>query len=75
MGRRIVKYTERDFKQWKAYEKTRQSGQFNMVTDFDEASKDCKLSINIYTKIIRHYEHIKEAIIDKYGSTEDYMAL
>lgn len=75
MGRRIVKYTERDFKQWKAYEKTRQSRQFNMVTDFDEASKDCKLSINIYTKIYRHYEYIKEAIIEKYGSIEDYMAL
>lgn len=70
-----MKYTERDFKQWKAYEQTRRSGQYNMVMDFDEASKDCKLSINVYTKIIRHYEHIREAIIEKYGSVDKYMAL
>lgn len=68
-----MKYTERDFKQWKAYEKVRRSGRYNMVTDFDEASKASKLSINIYTKILRHYSQIEKAIIEKYGSVDEYL--
>lgn len=68
-----MKYTEKEFKQWKSYEKVRRSGDYNMVVDFDRASKKAGLSITIYTKIMRKYADIERAIIDKYGSIENYM--
>lgn len=68
-----MKYTERDFKQWVAYEEVRKTGKYNMIMDFFEASKEAGLSITIYTKIQKHYSFIKKAIEEKYGSVEIYL--
>ncbi len=69
-----MKYTERDFKHWKSYEVVRQSGQYNMVLECAEASKKAGLSLNVYSKVCRHYSAIKSAIEEKYGSVENFMS-
>lgn len=68
-----MEYSKRDFKNWKAYEQVRRSGQFNMITDCVQASKASKLSMETYKKMVLHYGAIEQAIIREYGSVENYL--
>lgn len=66
-------YTNKDFELWKRYELVRQSGQYNMITQFKEASKEAKMTIEEYTTILKKYSFIKSAIEDKFGSIENFL--
>ena len=66
------RYTERDFKAYRAYIQAQQSGR-NMITDWVGASKDAGLSLTVYTKVVRTKPFIEKAIIKKYGSLESYI--
>lgn len=68
-----MSYTEKDFKKWGKFEMVKSSSHYNMILDFAEASKECGLSLNEYSRICRKYSLIKDKIIEKYGSVENYM--
>lgn len=69
-----MQFTEKTLNNWKAYEKVRQGGQYNMIMDFEKASKAAGLSINTYTSTLRQYSAIRDYIIKEYGSVEAFMA-
>lgn len=66
---------KKELKNWKKYELVRREGLYNMITEFQHASKDAKLSIKDYSNIVKRYSLIKDYIIKEYNSVDDFLKL
>lgn len=54
----VITFTQQQLLDWKAYERVRQSGRWNM---FDpRARRETKLSSERYSFVMKHYSDLKE---------------
>lgn len=53
-----MNYTEKQIKDWKAYEKVRASGRFNMIMEGNAAAKSAGLSRDEYIFVIENYSEL-----------------
>ena len=66
-------YSEKAERNWKAYEKVRRSGEFNMITEAAKASHKAGLDWQEYRFIIGNYAGIQNQIVEKYGTVEAFL--
>lgn len=64
---------EKYYKDFKKYEKVRRSGLYNMMTEWQDAAKDAKLSDKKYRDIIHKYSFIKSEIEREFGSVDEFL--
>ena len=66
-------YTQAQEQIWKQYEKVRQSGEFNMITECDKAANKAGLDWKHYRFVLGNYSNLRDQIIKNYGSVEAFM--
>lgn len=54
-------------KNWVRFEKVRQSGEYNMITEFSKAMYKANLTRDEYLYIVENYDKIKDSLVEKYG--------